>query len=114
MNNIVNALLVSGNTLYAGGSFTAAGTNVSAYIAEAILPIPLSILTTDGNFGLTNGYFGFDISGPPGSNVVIQTSTDLQTWVPLQTNTLNPGGLLYFSDTQSPANTQRFYNVVLP
>ena len=61
-----------------------------------------------------NGYFGFDISGPPNSNVVIQTSTDLQTWIPLQTNTLNPSGLLYFSDTQSPANGQRFYNVFLP
>jgi hypothetical protein len=105
---------VSGSVLYAGGSFIGAGTNVAYYFAEAILPVPLSILTTDSNFGLTNGYFGFDVAGPPGSNVVIQTSTDLQTWLPLQTNTLNPTGLLYFSDTQSPATTQRFYNVVLP
>jgi hypothetical protein len=114
MNNVVNALTVSGNALYAGGNFTTAGTKLSSYVAEAILPIPLSILTTDGNFGFTNGGFGFDIVGPPGSSVVIQTCTDLQTWVPLQTNTLNPTGLLYFSDTQSPATTQRFYNVILP
>ena len=114
LNNQVNALAVSGNTLYVGGDFTTAGTNYSYFTAEAILPPFVTILTTDGNFGFTNGNFGFDISGPPGSNVVIQTSTDLQTWLPLQTNTLNPSGLLYFSDTQSPANTQRFYNVVLP
>jgi hypothetical protein len=40
--------------------------------------------------------------------VVIQASTDLQTWLPLQTNLLGSGPL-YFSDSQSPANVQRFY-----
>jgi len=46
--------------------------------------------------------------GPSGSNVVIQASTDLKTWIPLQTNLLGSGPL-HFSDTQSPANGQRFY-----
>jgi hypothetical protein len=110
----VDALTVSGNTLYVGGYFTTAGTNTAYYIAQATLPVPVSILTTDGNFGFTNGYFGFDISGPPGSNVIIQTSTDLQTWTPLQTNQLNTNGLLYFSDTQSSISSQRFYQAVLP
>jgi hypothetical protein len=32
--------------------------------------------------------FGFNLIGPAGSNVVIQASTDLQTWIPLQTNLL--------------------------
>jgi hypothetical protein len=40
--------------------------------------------------------------------VVIQASTDLQTWIPLQTNLLG-SGLLYFSDAQSAANVKRFY-----
>ena len=52
--------------------------------------------------------FGFNVSGPSGSNVVIQASTDLQTWIPLQTNLLGSGPF-YFSDTQSPVNAQRFY-----
>jgi hypothetical protein len=50
--------------------------------------------------------------GPSGSNVVIQVSTDLQTWIPLQTNPLG-SGLLYFSDLQSTTNVRRFYRIQL-
>jgi hypothetical protein len=56
--------------------------------------------------------FGFEVSGPSGANVVIQASTDLQTWIPLQTNLLG-SGQLYFSDPQSPSNVQRFYPALL-
>ena len=56
--------------------------------------------------------FGFDVSGPPGANVVIQESTDLQIWIPLQTNLVG-SGLLYFSDPQSNTNNRRFYRVQL-
>jgi hypothetical protein len=35
--------------------------------------------------------FGFDVTGPSGSNVVIQASPELQTWIPLQTNLLGSG-----------------------
>jgi len=44
--------------------------------------------------------------------VVIQASADLQTWIPLQTNLLGSGPL-YFSDTNAPANVQRFYRAQL-
>ena len=56
--------------------------------------------------------FGFDVSGPSGSDVVIQASTDLQTWIPLQTNLLGSGPF-YFSDTHSSGNVQRFYRGLL-
>jgi hypothetical protein len=49
-----------------------------------------------------------------GSNVIIQTSSDFQNMVSLQTNRLHPNGLLYFSDSQSPPGRQRFYQAVLP
>jgi hypothetical protein len=54
----------------------------------------------------------FEVIGPSGSNVVIQASTDLQTWIPLQTNLLGSGPL-YFSDPQSTNNVQRFYRAQL-
>ncbi len=60
----------------------------------------------------TNGVFGFNVSGPPGSSVVIDYSTDLETWIPLQTNLLG-NGPLYFFDAQSPANPKRFYRARL-
>ena len=116
MNGQVIALAVrSGSTLYAGGAFTTAGTNVSAYAAMANLsgtPVSIANINTNAAFGFTNGVFGFDVSGPSGSNVVIQTSTDLQTWIPLQTNLLGSGPL-YFYDAQSPANARRFYRAQL-
>ena len=115
MNGEVNALALSGGTLCAGGNFTIAGTNVSAYVAMANLagtPISLAIITTNSAFGVTDGMFGFDVSGPSGSNVVIQSSTNLQTWIPLQTNLLG-SGLFYFSDSQPPTNRARFYRAAL-
>jgi len=75
-------------------------------------PTPVAISTTGAAFGFTNGVFGFDVSGPSGSNAVIQASTDLQTWIPLQTNLLGSGPL-YFSDPQSTTNVQRFYRAQL-
>jgi hypothetical protein len=75
------------------------------------VPTPL-VIATDAAFGFTNGVFGFDVTGPSGSNVVIQASTDLQTWIPLQTNLLG-NGPLYFSDPQSTTNVQRFYRAQL-
>jgi DNA-binding beta-propeller fold protein YncE len=76
------------------------------------IPTLLGIITTDAAFGFTNGVFGFDVAGPSGSNVVIQASTDLQTWIPLQTNLLGSGPL-YFSDPHSTNNVQRFYRAQL-
>jgi hypothetical protein len=75
-------------------------------------PASLAIITTNAAFGFTDGVFGFDVAGPSGANVVIQASTDLQTWIPLQTNLL-ASGPLYFSDPQSSTNVQRFYRAKL-
>ncbi|SPE52955.1 hypothetical protein SBV1_1620023 [Verrucomicrobia bacterium] len=68
--------------------------------------------TNDAAFDFTKGVFGFNVTGPSGSNVVIQASTDLHTWLPLQTNLLGSGPL-YFSDSQSTTNVQRFYRAQL-
>ena len=52
------------------------------------------------------------MTGPVGSNVVIQASPDLHTWIPLQTNLLG-NGPLYFFDAQSTTNGKRFYRAQL-
>jgi uncharacterized repeat protein (TIGR03803 family) len=75
-------------------------------------PVALEIATTNAAFGFTNGVFGFSISGPAGSNVVIEVSADLKTWIPLQTNVFGSAPL-YYSDSQSPTNRQRFYRAEL-
>jgi hypothetical protein len=76
------------------------------------IPTLLGIITPAAAFGFTNGAFGFEAIGQSGSNVVIQASVDLQTWIPLQTNLLGSGPL-YFSDTNTAANVRRFYRAQL-
>lgn len=104
------SMAASGNVLYAGGS-AAVGSPYGAYVARVPLSVPLSIFTNNADFGFNSGAFGFDVLGPFGSNVVIQASTDLQTWTPLQTNLIGIG-LVNFRDSQYPSNTQRFYRTV--
>jgi hypothetical protein len=107
----VNALVVSGGALFAGGSFTTAGTNVSVAVSEAMIgaaPVSAALIITNATFSFTNGSFGFDVSGPSGSKVVVEAATNLGTWIPLQTNPLG-SGLLHFSDSQPGTNRQRFY-----
>jgi uncharacterized repeat protein (TIGR03803 family) len=71
------------------------------------------LIPIDSAFGFNNGIFGFDVSGPAGSRLVIQVSSDLRSWTSMQTNQIGSGSV-YFSDPQSSTNHQRFYRVVLP
>ena len=50
MNSDVRALAMSGSDLYVGGSFTAAGGKVSAYLARAALPWPALTLGQAGGW----------------------------------------------------------------
>jgi hypothetical protein len=76
-------------------------------------PLSTVLIQSSGTeFGFTNGTFGFNVYSPPESNVVIQGSSDLRAWVPLQTNTVS-NGLLHYSDPQSAAVPHRFYRALL-
>ena len=114
VNNSVYALAVSGSSLFAGGAFTTAGTNVSAYATWAILGPPF-IIANNADFGFTGGHsqFGFDVSGGAAQTLVVQASTNLLNWVPLQTNLLG-GPLWYFSDPQAGNFPYRFYRLKSP
>jgi hypothetical protein len=62
--------------------------------------------------GLANGQFAFTVSGSSGASVEIQASTNLQSWLPLMTNTL-VGGTNFFSDPQSANAKAGFYRALL-
>lgn len=110
----VCALAVSGSDLFVGGYFTVAGDKVSGYAARAVsvISIPLVIVTTDGLFGFTSNQFRFRLTGPMGSNAVVQASTNLQVWTPLQTNSL-AGGTANFTDSKATNYLWRFYRALL-
>ena len=101
---------MSGNTLYVGGSFTTAGTNVSIGVAEAILnPGSWSALQL-GVPGPTTNTLTY--LGLPSSQYVVQYATNLTTgpWFTLATNTPGAYGV---GSVQDPTATgpQRFYRL---
>jgi hypothetical protein len=71
------------------------------------LPAP-TVLTADGGVGFSSGKFGFNLSGPAGLVVIIEASTGLVNWLPIQTNALI-NGQVRFADPQAALFPKRFY-----
>jgi hypothetical protein len=69
----------------------------------------------DGNFGVRQSHFGFNITGTPDIPIVVEATTNLdaQSWVPLQSCTLT-NGLIYFSDAQWRNYSGRLYRIRSP
>jgi hypothetical protein len=74
---------------------------------------PPVIEVHDGSMGVVSAKFGFNISGQTGQVVVVEGSTNLVNWLPLQTNTLTTG-TSYFSDSQWTNYPARFYRLRSP
>jgi len=60
----------------------------------------------------TNDVVQFALAGPADAQCIIQTSSNLVNWVPLQTNTISPVGLLAISDSGAVGQARRFYRAV--
>ena len=65
------------------------------------------------SFGkLLDGQFQMNFSGTAGGSAVLQASTDLINWTPLNTNSPFNGNII-FTDAQSAEFTHRFYRVMI-
>ncbi|HEY5912220.1 MAG TPA: PKD domain-containing protein [Verrucomicrobiae bacterium] len=71
-----------------------------------------TILLADGNFGVRSNAFGFSVSAASGSVVVIEGSTNLRSWVRVQTNTA-AAAPFYFVDLGWTNLPTRFYRARL-
>jgi hypothetical protein len=60
----------------------------------------------------TNGVVQFTLAGPADASCVLQTSSNLVSWVSLLTNTISPVGLLQISDPAAGGQPFRFYRAV--
>jgi hypothetical protein len=69
--------------------------------------------TTGDSFGVKTNQFGLNINWASGQTVVVEASTNLINWQPLQTNTLTTGSA-YFSDPQWTNYPSRFYRLRSP
>lgn len=92
----------------------AVGSTISS---NAVLVVLTSVVTNavsivaSGTAMTLNG-FQMQLSAPAGSNVVVQASTNLQTWSPIATNA-NPNGTVTFLDTNAVEYGSRFYRAAI-
>src|SRR6266581_1606835 len=72
---------------------------------------PVVISLTKGSLNTSNNFFQMRMSGPSGSDVVVETSANLQAWTPVQTNALMLDGV----DLSAPlgTNQSQFFRVRL-
>jgi hypothetical protein len=91
-----------GNAIYAA----------AAPVDQTVLVTPLNQAIGD-TATLADGGFSFKFYADPGQTAVVEASTDLVTWTPAMTNTVNALGELEFVET-SASNGQRFFRVNLP
>jgi hypothetical protein len=102
----INALAVSGDTVYVGGVLDVFIGIVSPYFA-VFPPKGWSVLS---QVHATNGNFGFRLLGEEGNNYVIQTSATLTNWTSVYTNTVTSGGFDY--SVPATNTSPRFYRAV--
>ena len=90
--------------------------NGSDWFVESTLSIvprtPPQIILNDRWFGVVSNKFGFNLAGFSGQIVIVEASTNLLDWIPLQTNSI--GGMpCYFSESDSMLFPRRFYRAKL-
>lgn len=71
------------------------------------------VLPAINNFGVQSNSFRFNISGDSNTVVIVEASTNLTDWQPVQTNTLTAGSF-YFTDPQWTNYPGRFYRIRSP
>jgi Immunoglobulin I-set domain len=71
-------------------------------------PVPAVVNIVSIGTGMTVGGFKLQLSGPAGSNYVIQASTDLKNWIPISTNAA-PTGSVSYTDSAATNLSFRYY-----
>ncbi|NNJ70401.1 MAG: leucine-rich repeat protein, partial [Kiritimatiellales bacterium] len=73
------------------------------------------IQTGDGNLSVQTNGFGFNVTESKSGLVIVKTCTNLayDTWIAIQTNTMNNGSF-EFSDPSWTNNSMRFYRLSMP
>ena len=64
--------------------------------------IPLQFEGGTGNLAVINGNLQLRLSGPSGAEVVVESSSDLLHWAPIQTNTVPVEGLFLSVPANEP------------
>lgn len=90
-----------------GGGASAFGLFIDE--TDTITVLPPVVLTSPN---LSGGQFGFGVTGPSGSTVIIEASTDLSNWQAASTNVLTGGSNNFTGVFQGQSN--QFYRARVP
>ncbi|HEY5232614.1 MAG TPA: FN3 associated domain-containing protein, partial [Verrucomicrobiae bacterium] len=108
-----DSLLYSGPFNLTSNAVVSASEFESNYInsltASALFLVPPAQFFSEN---ISNGMFQMQFLGSPGSNYVLQVSTNLMNWTPMVTNMATTNGII-FIDPQSGSFPARFYRVQL-
>ncbi len=88
-----------------GGGSVTSGTASLTVLTSTVSKV-LNIVST--GTGMTARGFNLQLSGPTGSNYVIQASTDLKNWTSISTNAA-PAGSVSYTDTAAIYFPSRYY-----
>jgi hypothetical protein len=121
----LSTLTVTGVASTNAGSYTlhaknASGTTISApaivVVANLVNVVVSNVVNTvdfvAGTAGMTTNGFRLQLSGPTGSNVVVQASSDLIHWTAISTNTVS-GGNVSYTDTAAKSLPGRYYRAYI-
>lgn len=98
------------------GDYSVVVTNASGSITSTVATLTLAPsvpLQFDSIAALSDGRVQLGVTGDPGFNVQLQTSTNLVDWSVL-TNLLNPTGALLFTNAPSAGAAEQFYRALYP
>jgi len=104
--NATLAGLVAGTTYYFAATTLDGAGNESSFSNETSYTVPVTAATLAA--AVTGGQFSFTVAGFSGQQYVVQASTDLLNWLPVQTNTAP----FLFTDSNVTGFNQRFYRAL--
>jgi PKD repeat protein len=84
--------------------------SVTSSVVNVVVTLPVILSSPQITVGKTN--FTFQLSGPAGSNYVLQVSTNLLNWDPISTSAIPVSGSINLTNTMS-GYKQSFYQVHL-
>jgi len=88
------------------GVGSTSSSNAALIVLTATVTNVLNIISA--GTGMTAAGFKLQLSGPSGSNYVIQASTDLKNWISIATNAA-PTGSIFYTDTAATNLPVRYY-----
>ena len=98
------------NALVRARGFLTGGGYTSAWFVETVLaPERALVFANDSMLGCWSNQFEGTLTATIGRAVVIEASTDLTNWIPIQTNAVPPGGVIWFTDPACGSLPRSFY-----